>query len=166
MGYSFFVTIKGKTQGEFKSESPLKKGGILGLSFAYELKSPRDPATGQATGKRQHFPIRITKAWGAASPQLFTALTTNEVLTEVKLEFRRTNAGGEEYVYQSIRLTDASVSQIRQFTNEAATAGDSSAKRTSANDQELEEISFTFHKIEIENKDGKTMGQDDWGSNN
>lgn len=27
---------------------------------------------------------------------------------------------------------------------------------------ELEEISFTFQRIEIENKDGKTMAVDDW----
>ena len=37
---------------------------------AYEVKSPRDIATGQASGKRQHGSITIVKEWGAASPQL------------------------------------------------------------------------------------------------
>ena len=32
--------------------------------------SPRDSASGMATGKRQHAPVKITKEWGAASPQL------------------------------------------------------------------------------------------------
>ncbi len=29
----------------------------------------RDASTGQATGKRQHKPIKIIKEWGASSPQ-------------------------------------------------------------------------------------------------
>ena len=37
---------------------------------SYEVKSPRDIATGQASGKRQHGSITIVKEWGAASPQL------------------------------------------------------------------------------------------------
>src|SRR5438874_4351293 len=35
---------------------------------SYEVKSPRDIATGQASGKRQHGSITIVKEWGAASP--------------------------------------------------------------------------------------------------
>ena len=34
------------------------------------MKSPRDVATGMASGKRQYAPIKIVKEWGAASPQL------------------------------------------------------------------------------------------------
>jgi hypothetical protein len=37
---------------------------------SYDVKSPRDIATGQASGKRQHGSITIVKEWGAASPQL------------------------------------------------------------------------------------------------
>jgi hypothetical protein len=37
---------------------------------SYEVKSPRDVATGQASGKRQYAPIKIVKEWGAASPEL------------------------------------------------------------------------------------------------
>ncbi len=40
--------------------------------LTYEVKSPRDVATGQASGKRQHSQVTITKEWGAASPQLST----------------------------------------------------------------------------------------------
>ncbi|MBS1902473.1 MAG: hypothetical protein JSS75_02060 [Bacteroidetes bacterium] len=35
--------------------------------------APRDVATGQASGKRQHKPITIVKEWGASSPQLRVA---------------------------------------------------------------------------------------------
>ena len=36
----------------------------------FTLASPRDVATGQASGKRQHGAIAIIKEWGAASPLL------------------------------------------------------------------------------------------------
>jgi type VI secretion system secreted protein Hcp len=165
MGYTFSVTIKGQKQGVFKGESTKAgpKDKIQGLSFSYEIKSPRDVSTGQASGKRQHSPIKIVKEWGAATPQIFTALTTNEVLPEVTLEFRRVNANGEEYIYYKIKLTNASVSGIRQFTNQGLADGSSAKHSSSTDTMELEEVSFTFQKIEVENIDGKTMGVDDWG---
>ena len=166
MAYQFYVAIKGKKQGAFKGESPRdpQKSKIEGLAFEYEVTSPRDLATGQAKGKRQHKPITIVKEWGAATPQLFTACVTNEVLPEVTFEFRKTNANGEEYTYHKIKLTDATIATVRQFTS-GATEGASSAKHSSSTDtKELEAVSFTFRKIEVENTDGKTTAMDDWHS--
>jgi hypothetical protein len=40
------------------------------LTSASYVVSPRDMATGQASGKRQHGSITIVKEWGAASPEL------------------------------------------------------------------------------------------------
>ena len=37
---------------------------------AHEIKSPRDSASGQATGKRMHKPCTVTKEWSASSPLL------------------------------------------------------------------------------------------------
>jgi type VI secretion system secreted protein Hcp len=163
MPYAFSVTIKGQKQGAFKGEGTSKatKDAIDGLSFAYDLKSPRDLSTGQATGKRQHSPIRIVKGWGAATPQIFQALVSNEVLTSVKLEFRKTNVNGEEVVYYTITLADAVVSEIRQFSREA-TDSSSGGKRAATDPQELEEVSFTFQKITVENNQAKTMSEDSW----
>jgi type VI secretion system secreted protein Hcp len=167
MAYAFSVTIKGQKQGDFKGEGTTKttKDAIEGLSFAYDLKSPRDVSTGQASGKRQHSPIRIVKGWGAATPQLFQALVSNEVLTRVKLEFRKTNASGEEVVYYTITLTDAAVSEIRQFSREA-TDSSSTGKRAATDPQELEEVSFIFQKITVENAVAKTMSEDSWRAGN
>jgi type VI protein secretion system component Hcp len=36
----------------------------------YQVISPRDSASGQATGKRMHKPFTIVKEWGAATPAL------------------------------------------------------------------------------------------------
>jgi type VI secretion system secreted protein Hcp len=166
MAYQFFVYIKGKKQGAFKAESIKEKRKdkwIEGFGFQYEVKSPRDLATGQASGKRQHLPVTFVKEWGAATPQIFTALVTNEQLPEVQFEFIKTNPNGEEYVFHTIKLTDATISTVRQYTADTGAEGASSAKHDSAaGSKELEAVSFTFRKIEMENKDGKTMAVDDW----
>lgn len=40
------------------------------VTDAAYVVSPRDSASGMATGKRQYAPVKITKEWNAASPQL------------------------------------------------------------------------------------------------
>ena len=117
MSYEFYVTIQGKKQGQFKGESlrEREKGKIPALRFVYEVKSPRDAATGQASGKRQHSPITITKEWGAASPQLFQALVMIEGLESVLFEFIQTGTEGAEEVYYTINLTNATIANLKQY---------------------------------------------------
>lgn len=157
MAHGFYVTIEGTKQGKFKgeSQSAAHKDAIIGLRFSYDVKSARDVATGQASGKRQHSPVTITKEWGAATPQIYQALITNEVLKTVLLEFVQTNPDGVEEVYFTITLNNATVSEIRQYTGEETTGANRDA-------QELEEVSFTFQKITLEDKPGKTSVVDDW----
>jgi hypothetical protein len=45
----------------------------------YQVTSPRDASTGQASGKRMHKPFTIVKEWGAASPQLLAMKTGYDV---------------------------------------------------------------------------------------
>lgn len=150
MAYEFYVTIEGTKQGKFKGDSKRRahKDQIVGLAFDYEVGSLRDAASGQATGKRQHKPVTITKRWGAATPQLYQALITNEILKSVLIEFMKTSPNGEEYVYHKIKLTNAAITLIHQYAN--------------ADTREVEDVSFVFQKIEIENIDGKTSVTDDW----
>jgi type VI secretion system secreted protein Hcp len=111
MAYEAYVSIKGTKQGQIKGEGTQgkrKDKWVPILSFHYSVQSPRDVATGLASGKREHKPIVITKEWGAASPQILQALTTNEVLSSVEIEFTKTDRG-HETVYQTIKLTNASI---------------------------------------------------------
>lgn len=163
MAYEFYVTIEGTKQGKFKGESirDAHKAKLGGLTYNHEITSPRDVATGQASGKRQHGPITFTKEWGPSTPQIFSALTKNEVLKSVLFEFIQTTAEGAEIVYHTVKLTNATVSKVRYITGKDESA--SSAKTTATYDtHELEEVSLTYQKIEIENKIGKTMADDDW----
>ena len=152
------VAITGATQGAFKSEVtgpnvPLG-GGIEAVGYAYEVSAPRDQATGQATGKRRHGPVSVTKEWGAASPQIFQALTSNEVLSSVQIDVWRRNLQGVEVLDHTVRLSNARVMSIKQYAEPSP--GDARALRP------LEEISFDFRDIEIESKTGNTAATDSW----
>ena len=157
MPYEFYVTIQGKKQGQFKGESQREreKGKIPALRFVYEIKSPRDAATGQASGKRQHSPITITKEWGAASPQLFQALVMNEVLESVLFEFIQTGTEGAEEVYYTIKLTNATIANLKQYL-------DQTKQDTGFATHAFEDVSFTFQKIEVAHNIAKTAASDDW----
>jgi hypothetical protein len=71
-----YISVEGTKQGKFKGETSMVKGPTgqsRVLKFSYGVGSPRDVFTGQASGKRQHKPIVITREPGAASPQFYGA---------------------------------------------------------------------------------------------
>ncbi len=154
MWNEFYVSIEGTKQGKFKGESlrEAHPDTLPARGFGYEVRAPRDASTGMAAGKRVHGPVTFLKEWGAASPQLFQALTTNEVLKTVLFEFVHTTDDGSEEVYHTIKLTNATVASIRQYT--AADAGVAS--------RGVDEVALAFERIEIESKTGKTMAMDSW----
>jgi type VI secretion system secreted protein Hcp len=165
MAYQARIKIKGTKQGQFKGEGIQTSAGqnwIPVLAFSNEVQSPRDIATGMASGKRQWSPVKIVKEWGASSPQALQACATNETLTEVDIEFIKVKDDGTEYTYQTLTLSNASLASVRRFTGNSTT-GESSSRHTSATDtMELEEWSMTFQKIELDDKDASTSMADDW----
>ena len=54
-------------------------GAGLMHTAQYKVVSPRDAASGQASGKRMHKPFTIVKEWGAATPQLSAMRPTYDV---------------------------------------------------------------------------------------
>ncbi len=154
MAYEFYVTIEATKQGRLKGESArdVHGGKLAGIGFSYELKSPRDTASGQASGKRQHGAVTFTKEWGAASPQLFSALVSNEMIKSALFEFVRTNDVGVEHVFHTIKLTNASVTAIHQYI--------AAQEDADLDNAELEDVALTFRGIEITNVDAKTTASD------
>lgn len=153
------ITVSGAKQGSFKGDvnSRLGAGGIGVLRYEYSVTSPRNATTGQATGKTQHSLVTITKAWSPSSVQFYQALVSNEVLRTVVIEFFKPDAQGRLTAFQTIRLTNASVAKIFQYVGIAPSVG------VAPQDAELEDISFSFQKIDIENTEaGKISATDDW----
>jgi type VI secretion system secreted protein Hcp len=126
------VMITGAKQGAF-STTPI---ALTGLS--HEIISPRDPASGLATGKRQHKPIVFTKQLDSTTPLLLSALVTNETLTSVLIGLLR---NGQQVA--TIKLTNASVAD---YTDHGDT----------------EHWSLTYQKIEWTWVDGGITASDDW----
>jgi type VI secretion system secreted protein Hcp len=112
-GRRMFMTVVGKTQGQFSGESNTNRMEVTG--FEMEVNAPRDIATGQASGKRQRFPIMVQKATSLASIQFYKALTTNEQLTSVTLEVYKPSTSGSNILEYKIVMTNAFVSYFKQI---------------------------------------------------
>jgi type VI secretion system secreted protein Hcp len=157
MASNVYLKVKGSKQGDIKGSVTRKglEGQIQVIAVTHEIISPRDAASGQATGKRQHKPIVITKEIDRSTPLLRQALVTNEHLTDWLLQFFKTMPDGTERCYFTIKLTDvsiASASFMMPNTENPATK----------NIPEYEELAFTYRKIEWTWTDGAITAQDDW----
>jgi type VI secretion system secreted protein Hcp len=137
------MTLQGRNGPILGGDGSLKSIDVLSVSQSNV--SPRDAASGLPTGKRMHKPFVITKQWDASSPALLQACSTNETIPEATFHFFPLGSTVESL---SVKLTDASCAEITQTTDASA--------------HELETISFTFRRIEVEHVVSKTMYADDW----
>lgn len=145
------MTVHGHKQGDFKGDVITGKGaGLINVfGYQYSVVLPRDPATGQASGKRQHHPVVITHELGNSSPQFFTAAVNNEPLDKVVINFFKAQANGKEVNFYRVTLTNATISEFKQ---------------SSSGPTVLEDVSLTFQKIEQDDLLAKTSAIDDWAS--
>jgi type VI secretion system secreted protein Hcp len=113
-------------------------GAIALTGYSHEIVSPRDLASGQATGKRQHKPLTITKQLDASSPLLLKAAVDNQTLSSILIGLLQ---NGQQVA--TVKLTNASISDY-------TANGDT------------EHWSFTYQKITWTWLDGNVTAQDDW----
>ena len=145
-----YLKLKGVKQGNIRGSVVTKgrEGQIRLRNVSQEVVSPRDAATGQATGRRQHGPLRVTFELDSSTPLLFKALCDNEMLQEVVIEFTSTDGrAGQEQRYYTIRLENASIARMVQRAD---------------GDDMLVDVEFTFREIELTWADGGIMAQDSW----
>jgi type VI secretion system secreted protein Hcp len=133
-GQRIFMTVVGKTQGQFAGENNTSKMEVT--DFEMEVTSPRDLASGQMSGKRLHLPIIIQKATGPSSIQFYKAIATNEQLTTVTLEVYKPSASGANILDYKIVLTNAFISNFKQSLTEEQKGF-------------IDVIKFTEQKIEL-----------------
>jgi type VI secretion system secreted protein Hcp len=117
---AYLRNVKGEKQGNFKGGVIQKgrEGWIEVIESSHSIVSPRDPASGQATGKRSHKPIRLRFYYDMSLPMWYNALVYNESLKTVEIAFFSPNklgtaggAGVETETY-TIVLTNAFVAQL------------------------------------------------------
>ena len=150
---SIHVTIKSIASGEIKGD--LSDDSIEALAYQHEIVSPRDAASGLATGRRQHKPLTIVKSIDKTTPLLYKMIATNDT-GDVTLKFwRKDPKTGLQAHYYTIELKNATISNIRNWKPNTR---DLSAERAG----DLEEISFTYQKITWTYVDGGVTHSDPW----
>ena len=161
MALNAYLTLQGSRQGNIPGSVIQKgrEGSILVHSFSNEIISPRDPVSGLPTGQRQHLPLTILKEIDKSSPLLWSALVNNETLVSWQLKFWANVPGltpTQKQIY-TIQLTNASIASMREYMVD-------NDDPNSAKLPLLEQITFTYQKIEWVWTDGGITAGDDWES--
>lgn len=155
------MVVEGQKQGKFKPD-----GTEFGSKFAdklevnaysMEVSSARDAATGTATGRRMYQPIVIYKLTAGSSPQFVKALTENEVLTKVTIEYYKQSELGTLALNYTVLLENARITGYRQFF------GPLHSDSFDGTDSNMyDEIKIVFEKITVTSEKTKTTTTDDW----
>ncbi|MCF5709554.1 type VI secretion system tube protein Hcp [Pseudomonas syringae] len=124
-------------------------------AFSHEITVPRDPQSGQPTGQRVHKALCITKVFDKASPLLLAALTSGERLSEVTIQWYRTSIKGNQELYYTTHLEDATIVEIKDYMHNCQDPGNSHFTH-------LEDVHFTYRKITWTHEACGTSGSDDW----
>jgi len=146
MAYHFYLATEGTKQGQFKGGSPRKgwKDGSEIHSFAFGVEVPTDIQQGTASGKGQQPPIVIRKSVDGASPQLFQALCTNEVLNDVQIHYWQPEPSGKEVVGSTIHLTQRTVSGFTGYTPSSSPSPQPSGQGAKGNKPSGEKLAPTI----------------------
>ncbi len=159
MALNSYLKLKGQKQGNIKGGVTQKgrEGKILVMAFSHEIHSPRDPASGLPTGKRIHQPFVITKEIDKSSPLLYSALVNNETLTGWELQCFAAKSAGLEVNNYTVTLTNASIAAINSIMLNNKVPENTKMPM-------MEEVSFTYQKIQWTWVDGGITTEDDWES--
>jgi type VI secretion system secreted protein Hcp len=115
MAYQFYMSLKGSKQGTIKGGS--KKPGradwsdVLAIYCGVPLPWTLEHHPRGDKHKHKHSPFKVTKELDIASPLLFQACVTQEILNSVIFEVTETRQGIERGTHQVI-LTNAVIMQF------------------------------------------------------
>ena len=165
MAIPAYMSVKGATQGAISSKAftaesvgnAFQEGHadeVYVVAAQCHVSKPTDPQTGQPSGLRRHQPFIITKQFDKASPLIWQALCTGELL-QIELKFYRTSTKGGAEHYYTIGLTDAVAVDMKAIMY-------NSQDSTYAAFGHLEEVSFVYRAIKWAHEISSTQGQDDW----
>jgi type VI secretion system secreted protein Hcp len=123
--------------------------------FSHCIRLPCDIQSGQPTGQRRHYALRITKTVDKSSPLIFKALTGGERLLKVELKLYRTSAQGLMEHYYTFILEDAIIVNIRTYMPNCQNPAN-------AYYTHMEDVDFTYRKLTKNHEVSCTSESDDW----
>jgi len=155
-----YLKLTGNKQGEIKGSSTNadfeRLNSIECTAFTLKVVSPRDKATGLASGRRYYEPILFVKNIDQATPAIANALVGNEVITSAEFRFFGVDAGVEALVY-TVKAENGRISSQRQFVSD--TLDPALGSRSPQ-----EEVGLVFTKITWSWASPAVSGQDIWGA--
>jgi type VI secretion system secreted protein Hcp len=157
MALSAYLTLVGQKQGAINGSVTEKthENSILVHGYDNLITSPRDQTSGLPTGKRIHQPITITKELDRSSVPLWNALVNNENLTTWQLKLWLTTSMELSTQIYTVSLTNAIVTSIRDYRSDIPT-------EATASGAALQDVTFTYQKIQWTWTDGGLTAIDDW----
>jgi type VI secretion system secreted protein Hcp len=121
------LAVNGVRQGVIKGDNTTKgqEDTIVVLALGADMNVPFSASGGGggATGKLVPGPITITKNVDRATPQLFQAMATGEILKDVYIRFYRTGTDGATSTYFTIKLRNALIVEIKTEGNAQVSGG-------------------------------------------
>jgi type VI secretion system secreted protein Hcp len=143
--------------GQIASTDSSHYDDITVVGFASDAMIPRDPNTGVATGARIYQPVTFTKYFDASSPLLWSALTTNQIIDPVVINFYRPDPAGTNKPQNYFKITYNAVTFVegKGYTPLVINPNNGFF-------QYMEDWSFTFKKVQWDQLISSTTGNDSW----
>lgn len=161
-----YIKIIGETQGNitagaFTADSVgnvYQQGHedeILVQEINHEVTTSTDPQSGQPSGQRVHKPFKFTSSINKATPLMYQALATGEMLPTVEVNWYRTSTEGKQEHFFTTKLEDATIVSINTVLPHAQ-------DKENENYTQLIEVALAYRKIVWEHGVAGTAGSDDW----
>ncbi|MFK5735157.1 Hcp family type VI secretion system effector [Pseudomonas urmiensis] len=161
-----YIKIEGKTQGyitagAFTSDSVGNvfveghEDEILVQEIKHQVSVPTDPQSGQPAGQRVHKPFTFTSALNKATPLMYGALASGEMLPTVEINWYRTSVEGKQEHFFTTKLEDATIVDINTVLPHVQ-------NMKNENYTQLIEVSLSYRKITWTHETSGTEGSDDW----
>ncbi|MCO6467095.1 MAG: type VI secretion system tube protein Hcp [Bradyrhizobiaceae bacterium] len=135
-------------------------GAIQLLGYDWGIVSPRDPQSGQSTGKRMHKPITITKRVDATSALLASLCASGKPIARATLTVQRPSLQGAMENFLKIELTNILVTSIAHLDPDVD--DDGLLDRMGIN--VVERLSFVYEKITWKDQVNGKEYTDDWST--
>lgn len=157
MASNAYLNLVGETQGHVDGSVTQagRENSIMVFDVRHGVTSPRDAASGLATGHLHHAPIVVTKEVDRSSPLLHAILTNNENIAEWRLDFWRPSRSGKEFQFYTIELVDASIvsMELEMLNNKIP---------ENIRLPEMERIAFAYQQITWTYQDGGITHTAQW----
>ena len=163
-----YLTLSGSNQGDMsKGATGADSVGTMSKSdhedeiqvqaFKMNMTVPKDPQSGQPTGRRIHTGVTLTKVLDKSSPMIMQALATGEQIEKATFKFFRTSTSGTQEHYYTIELEEGLITDVTTWFPNAL-------QPENAPLGHMEDVSLSYKKITATHEVAGTSGADDWNA--